>query len=75
MDDRVDRLDAAVAELADQVRTLHLRLVALERGRAAAVEEQGSRLAGPTTSDVEGVPVQQWLALVACAGWRPRART
>lgn len=64
MDDRVDRLDAAVAELTDQVRTLQLRLVALERGRAGAAEAPDSRLAGPTASDVTGVPVQQWLALV-----------
>ena len=64
MDDRVDRLDAAVAELTGQVRTLQQRLVALERGRATAAEGPDSRLAGSTASDVGGVPVQQWLALV-----------
>lgn len=63
MDDRVDRLDAAVTELTGQVRTLQLRLVALERGRAGAAEGLDSRLAGPAAS-AGGVPLQQWLALV-----------
>jgi hypothetical protein len=64
MDDRVERLDAAVAELTDQVRTLQMRLVALERARATEAEGQDARPAAPMVSDGGGVPVQQWLALV-----------
>ncbi len=62
MDDRVARLDAAVAVLTDHVRTLELRLVALEWNGAAKGAESPPPVS--TASGVEHVPVQQWLALV-----------
>jgi hypothetical protein len=62
LDDRVARLDAAVAMLTDRVTTLELRLVAIERNGAA--EREASRLPVSTDSGFERVPVQQWLALV-----------
>jgi hypothetical protein len=64
MDDRVARLEAAVAVLTDHVRDLELRLGTLERGREGVSETQHSPVAGPGAPDFEGVPLQQWLALV-----------
>ena len=63
MEDRVARLDAAVAVLTERVRTLELRLVLLEREPNAAPAREEARVPLLPGAAVEGAPVQQWLAL------------
>jgi hypothetical protein len=61
MDDRVARLESAIAVLTDHVRDLELRLAGLEGG--GAPDAMHPHAVVPPAADFERAAVQQWLAL------------